>query len=413
LRKTLLLFTGSYPYDVVAENGFIPQEIDVLRRYFETIQLIPCKTGDSRERITAPNVTVRTDYATFRGSRLRRLLFILRSVMDRRFLRELSFRPAMFLLEPRAFVSALRQHVIARMTERWIRRLSGVSWADAVLYTWWFDGTTLGLATFGGRSGVPVITRAHGSDLYEHRQSPEYIPFRKLSLERVKLVFSASEAGARHLASRYPSAREKVRVSLLGVSDPGFVSRPSTDGVLRIVSCSVCLPVKRIDLLIRGIAALGRAEPQRQVEWTHIGDGPDKESLASLAAATMPANVRHRMLAYPGSSGLFDFYRSQPVDLFINTSKSEGTPVTIMEAISVGIPVIATAVGGNVEIVTEENGAVIPANAEPGEIADAITRLMRDTTRLSRLRSGSRAKWEREYAATRNYTNFARTIREL
>lgn len=412
-RKTLLLFTGSYPYDVVAENGFIPQELDVLRQYFETILIIPCKIGGNRDTIAAPDIAVNTEYATYRSSTFRRALFILRSVADQRFLREALSNLKLFVLRPRAFVSALRQHVIARMTERWIRGLPGISWASSVLYTWWFDGTTLGLATFGGRVGVPVITRAHGSDLYEHRQNPAYIPFRKTSLERVKLVFSASEAGARHLASRYPGSREKVRVSLLGVGDPGFVSRPSTDGVLRIVSCSICLPVKRIDLMIRGIAALGRAEPRKQFEWTHIGDGPERDSLASLAAVTMPANVRHTMLPFPGHSGLFDFYRSHPADFFVNTSRSEGTPVTIMEAISVGIPVIATAVGGNVEIVTEENGVVIAADPEPEEISNAFIRLMRDTPGLSRLRSGSREKWQREYSAARNYTNFAKTIREL
>src|SRR5207247_7980866 len=147
----------------------------------------------------------------------RRALFILRSVADQRFLREALSNLGLFVRQPRAFVSALRQHVIARMTERWIRGLPGIPWASSVLYTWWFDGTTLGLATFGCSVGVPVITRAHGSDLYEQRQNPAYIPFRKMSLERVKRVFSASEAGARHLASRYPGSREKVRVSLLGV----------------------------------------------------------------------------------------------------------------------------------------------------------------------------------------------------
>src|SRR5207247_11237958 len=132
------------------------------------------------------------------------------------------------------------------------------------------------------------------------------------------------------------------------------------------------------------------------------------QSLAWLAASTMPANVSHQMLAFAGITALFDFYRSQPVDLFINTSKSEGTPVTIMEAISVGIPVVATAVGGNVEIVTEENGVVVAAEPQPQEIADAILTLTRDTDRLARLRAGSREKWEREYSATRNYANFAK-----
>jgi glycosyltransferase involved in cell wall biosynthesis len=409
----LLLFTGSYPYDVVAESGFIPQELNVLRNYFETVMVIPTVIGGSRETIAAPNVAVNTDYATFRRSKLRRAAYVFRAVADPRFVGEVLSNLVTFLRRPLGFVRALRQHVIARMTERWIARLRDVSWADAVLYTWWFDGTTFGLSTFGNRIGTPVITRVHGSDLYEHRHNPPYIPLRKSSLQRVRLVFSASEAGARYLATAYPNYREKVRVSLLGVGDPGFTSARSTDGVLRIVSCSVCLPVKRIDRIVAGIAALGRAHPQRRFAWTHIGDGPEKERLASLAGSTMPANVAHHMLGYPGKQGLFEYYRTEPVDLFINTSESEGTPVAIMEAISAGIPVVATAVGGNVEIVTQENGVVISANPEPKEIAAAIAQLMCDESRLTGLRVGSREKWQREYSAARNYANFAAAIREL
>ena len=47
-------------------------------------------------------------------------------------------------------------------------------------------------------------------------------------------------------------------------------------------------------------------------------------------------------------------------DLFVNMSLSEGIPVSIMEAISFGIPIIATNVGGNAEIVNDETGVLIP-----------------------------------------------------
>ena len=413
MRKTLLLFTASYPFSVAAENGFIPQELGVLRNYFETVVLIPTKTGGERDTVAAPNVVVNTGFAEFRASRIRRTAYALRSFVDPRFLGEVLSKLGTIARRPIALVSMLRQHVIARMTERWIQRFADARWSDVVLYTWWFDGTTLGLARFANRNGVPVITRAHGSDLYEARHDPPYLPFRAQSLERVRLVFSASEAGARYLSSTYPGVRGKIRVSLLGVTDPEFTNQRSADGVFRMLSCSFCLPVKRIDLTIRGIAALGRAHPDQLFEWTHIGDGPERDSLGALANATMPPNVRHQLLPYPGQKGLLEYYRTHPVDLFINTSSSEGTPVTIMEAISVGIPVVATSVGGNVEIVTSENGVALSADPDPQEIASVITRLMCDEAGLTRMRAGSKEKWQREYSAQRNYGNFAAAIREL
>ena len=166
--------------------------------------------------------------------------------------------------------------------------------------------------------------------------------------------------------------------ALCHVGDPKFVTPSSADGVFRILSCSFCRPVKRIDLMIEGIAALGRAEPARSFQWIHIGDGPEKKSLEDRARSELPKNVAYELRSYPGRSGLLEYYRSNPVDVFINTSKSEGTPVTIMEAISVGIPIVATSVGGNVEIVTDENGIVISADPMPQEIAGAVRCLSPD-----------------------------------
>ena len=57
---------------------------------------------------------------------------------------------------------------------------------------------------------------------------------------------------------------------------------------------------------------------------------------------------------------VIDFYRTNPPHVFINVSSSEGVPVSIMEAISFGIPIIATDVGGNPEICIENyNGFLL------------------------------------------------------
>ena len=70
------------------------------------------------------------------------------------------------------------------------------------------------------------------------------------------------------------------------------------------------------------------------------------------------------------------FYVQQSCDLFVNTSISEGVPVTIMEAFSVGIPVLATNVGGTSEIVDETVGGLMPENITPQELANCITKFI-------------------------------------
>lgn len=48
-----------------------------------------------------------------------------------------------------------------------------------------------------------------------------------------------------------------------------------------------------------------------------------------------------------GNQLVYDFYRNNDVDVFVNLSESEGIPVSIIETISFGVPVVATDVGGN------------------------------------------------------------------
>ena len=58
--------------------------------------------------------------------------------------------------------------------------------------------------------------------------------------------------------------------------------------------------------------------------------------------------------------------------MFINVSSTEGIPVSIMEAMSFGIPVIATAVGGTPEIVNNENGYLLSKDPSAKELAEVI-----------------------------------------
>jgi glycosyltransferase involved in cell wall biosynthesis len=76
-------------------------------------------------------------------------------------------------------------------------------------------------------------------------------------------------------------------------------------------------------------------------------------------------------------------------DVFVLASRQEGLPVALMEAMSVGAPIVATAVGGVPEVITDGvNGLVVPPN-DPAALADALERLSSDPDLRSRL--GARA----------------------
>ena len=112
---------------------------------------------------------------------------------------------------------------------------------------------------------------------------------------------------------------------------------------------------------------------------------------------------------------VYSYYQTHPVDLFVNVSSSEGLPVSIMEAISYGIPVIATDVGGTSEIVEDGvNGNLIPMSFKPEELAGKIRKYVRmNREEMKELRGATRKLWEERFQAVKNYDLFAKNLLKL
>jgi glycosyltransferase involved in cell wall biosynthesis len=257
---------------------------------------------------------------------------------------------------------------------------------------------------------IKIVSRAHGGDLFENRYNPPYLPFRPEMFRFINKIYADSPKGVEYLSEKYPEFQQLFDVSLLGVLDPGSETQASTDGIVRVVSCSFILPVKRIDLLIMGLKELGITRRNQKFEWVHIGDGPLRQSLEKLADTKLPPNVEHRFLGYLPKGGVIQYYLDNPVDVFINMSASEGTPVSLMEAQSCGIPCVATSVGGNSQIVTEDNGILLPPNPNPTEIAQSICELLDNPTITQQKKLKSKADWNINYNSDKNYSNFSQDL---
>ena len=177
-------------------------------------------------------------------------------------------------------------------------------------------------------------------------------------------------------------------------------------GSVLVCSCSNLIPLKRIDRIIEVLSSLN----VENLYWVHFGDGPLREELLQYAQKMLP-NVQYEFKGIVPNNKILDFYAENYVDLFINLSSSEGIPVSIMEALSAGIPVVATDVGGTAEAVNEENGFLIPAEFENADVAEKINAYLSlsDEEKLS-YRRRAYEFWRDNYEAEKNYTNFIRLI---
>jgi glycosyltransferase involved in cell wall biosynthesis len=410
-----VLLTGSFPFAAAAEETFLGPELPHLAAVFERVVLAP-EILEGREFPRPAGVELEQSYAhSLRALRGRWSLLGLATLSAPLLGREALDRPAAL-----RSAASLRRMVAfaahARRTRRWafdFLRRPGVDATRCLFYTYWLGPGSLGVGLASRRfAGTRAISRGHRFDIYEQRQTPPYLPFRRMLLRVLDRLFLVSEHGKAYLVSRDPDAASACTVARLGVRDPGDRNVLSEDGVFRVVSCSYVTLVKRLDRLLEGLGRAAAARPGRSLEWMHLGGGPLEDALRS-ASASCPANLRCRFTGTIPNEGVISHYRNHPVDLFANTSASEGIPVSIMEAISFGIPVLAPAVEGVPEIVSAENGMLLSAEATPAEIAQAVVGALDAPAALLDKRRASRAHWQRLFDADRNYGAFAQALRAL
>lgn len=236
------------------------------------------------------------------------------------------------------------------------------------------------------------IARFHGYDLYAERNNG-FIPFQKIILHSLDYILPVSENGKSYLSRKYPNTAHKIFCARLGVP-ARTTARRSSDDVQRIVSCSRAVPLKRLDLIIKALSLL-----TEKIEWTHIGDGPQLDQLKS-EATRLPGNIAYKFLGHLTNKDVINYYRQNPVDLFINVSSMEGVPVSIMEALSFDIPVIATAVGGTPEILKQD------LLLQPDLNAQVLAEKIKDINKIRFPSNHFRDLWAKNCSAKKNYKSF-------
>jgi len=416
----LILVTQSYPYILAAEQTFINQELPFLANSFDQIFILPQITSGEKTIFYYPNIIIENGCSQaenkiyFKNTLID--LFKLKSGIRGLILHEIFLHPSM-LINFRKLLVMLRylkkSYEFYLGIEKFIKN-NNLSLSNTIFYTYWFSDTTLGLCILKNKyPNANIISRAHGIDLFEERHRYNYIPFRSIALKKINAIFPCMEAGTNYFKNRYKSTSTIIKTSYLGFDDPEIINYPSNDDIFRIVSCSSVIALKRVDLIAKGIIEVLKFSPEIKIEWIHFGDGELMDSIKKMASEITSKNVNIIFKGQVNLVHIMEHYKNNHVDVFINVSSFEGQPVSIKEAISYGIPIIATDVGGNSEIATEKNGILLSANPSPLEIANAIYWFIKNENKLLEFRKNSRILFLKKYNSSKVYPEFINKLKNL
>jgi sugar transferase (PEP-CTERM/EpsH1 system associated) len=221
-------------------------------------------------------------------------------------------------------------------------------------------------------------------------------------LTRIVVVSREVEETVEH---EWRVPREKVRLIHNGIA----LGQPAVDRAHRaamrralalddddilIGSVGAFRPVKDFPMLVEAMAEVHREAPRARL--VLIGSGP---TLANVREAVERLGL-HRAVVLPGwRSDVPDLLRA--MDVFALSSISEGVSLAILEAMAAGLPVVATRVGGNPEIVHDsETGLLVPPGS-PKAMAGALIALACDAEKRRAMGRRAREHVERSFSLSR------------
>jgi glycosyltransferase involved in cell wall biosynthesis len=234
-----------------------------------------------------------------------------------------------------------------------------------------------GLATRqAGR--IPIVHTEHGRNCA--------YSFRRRTLTRLAGLFAerffcVSDDIAAEVISRRLVAKRKVGIVRNGIDTAAFAAADGREDVRRSLGIPMHAPVvgtvgrlaevKRQDVLIRAFARLRQAIPESHL--VLVGDGPLISELGSLASQLGLDGCVH-FAGYQSEPGRF----LRAMDVFALTSRSEGMPLTVLEAWAMGLPVITSRVGGLPELIREGETGLMFDFGDEEALAAGLRLLLED-----------------------------------
>ena len=451
MGKRLALFTNTFPYG--KGETFLEDEINYTAQEFERVEIFPLYIPSGDEGVTFRKVphNVLVHSPLLKSDHKDKKALITGGLLN--------FAPIGFAIKEfigkkiysskhkawlwGAYLCTLRSILGNRKI---IKEVIKVLEDCSAAYFYWGDKSALAIPFLKKRlKNCPAfVVRFHGSDIYEEAKG--FLPFREMLYKAVDYAVPISENGKEYIRKNYTNQPKEIKVFRLGSSYhsdacpnlgapvPLKGNQVDSTGAYNIISCSNVIELKRIHLIAgafilleqdRELAAAIKEKGINHLCWTHIGDGPLLEPIKEYLMQNGPAEdeaegitpVAFNFLGSMPHNKVLEYYQTHYTDLFIQVSRSEGIPVSIMEALSYGTPVMATDVGGVAELLPQGCGCgrLLPKDLTVELLAKEIKEWILGSLQMPEfdLALAARRQWEERWDCRRNYTAFARFLASL
>ncbi len=253
--------------------------------------------------------------------------------------------------------------------------------------------------------GLPGVATYHqvAARAVEHSRTLSwYFALETPVLRRLRGVAAVSTQIADELkARRVPDRR--IRVISNGIAKPAAGPRGRPISAFRpcILSLNRLSPEKNVHLVLDSVAAL-------QSEFPHIGlivggDGPLLNDLR-VHAASLGIQDCVRFLGFV--QDVRPLYEA--CDAFVLASQTEGMPIAVLEAMALGLPIVASRVGGIPLMLDDETEALLVEPNDYRSLYETLRRLVADEPLRTKIAQAARARFERDYTAERMAESYIR-----
>lgn len=393
--KKLILFTSSYPYG--DRETYLETEIKYLSQKFNRIVIYPYhyKNNNAEIRKVPKGVYVKKPLMPKRKTK-KISIFIKNffksqssTLMLKEFLNKKVYLSKFKILR---WMTVFVQIVIMRSSKEFNELMKE---EESIFYFWWGNNWSYLLSFNIKKNSNKYFVRLHGAEVF-HDRNNNFLPLSEYVFKYADTLLTISEILRTYLVKNYNIKKSKILISSLGVNF-NMLNPSSNLKAVSIVSISNLIELKRVKLIIDILS-----EIEVEVQWTHFGDGPLKRSLEKYSKEKLPKNIKYNFMGQKPNSFVMDYYRNTPIDFVINLSKYEGLPFSLIEAMSFGIPCIATDAGATREIVNDNNGILLPLNFDKNNLIREIEQVKSSKFRSKRILAYN--TWNDFFNADKNYS---------